>query len=111
SVTAQFSIAPSDEFALYLNWIGGDEYDPRSPGESGNSAFGDTEDSFTSLFDLTTSYQASDAFLVGLNAAYGSFKSGYDIVDTDYAWSDDATWWGAALYLNYATSETFGLGF
>src|SRR5690606_11654362 len=25
--------------------------------------------------------------------------------------SDDATWWGAALYLNYATSETFGLGF
>ena len=109
SITAQFSVAPSDEFSLYLNWIGGDEYDVRSP--AGNSFFGSTEDSFTSLFDLTTSYQASDAFLIGLNAAYGSFKSGADTpVDGD-PYSDDVTWGGAALYLNYATSETFALGF
>lgn len=104
SITAQFSVAPSDQFSLYLNWIGGDEY-------AGGSAFGDTEDSFTSLFDITTSYQASDAFLIGLNAAYGSFKSGADTPVLGDPYSDDATWAGAALYLNYATSETFALGF
>ena len=104
SITAQFSIAPSDAFSLYLNWIGGDEYD-------GGSNFGEEEGSFTSLFDLTTSYQVTDAFLIGLNAAYGSFKSGADAAVDGDPWSDDATWGGAALYLNLATSETFGLGF
>jgi len=104
SITAQFSITPSDEFSLYLNWIGGDEY-------AGGSAFGDTEGSFASLFDLTTSYQASDAFLIGLNAAYGSFSTGADAPVVGDPHSEDATWAGAALYLNYATSETFALGF
>lgn len=98
SITAQFSIAPTDEFSLYLNWIGGDEY-------GGVSGFRDYEGSYASLFDLTTSYQVTEAFLIGLNAAYGSFKAG----DGDPI--DDATWAGAALYLNYYTSETFGLGF
>lgn len=103
SLTAQFSISPSEEFSLYLNWIGGDEY-------GGESVFGDTEGSYTSLFDLTTSYQASDAFLIGLNAAYGSFKSGADSPILGDFHSDDATWAGAAVYLNYATSETFAIG-
>lgn len=103
SITAQFSLAPSDEFSLYFNWIGGDEY-------AGGSAFGDTEGSFASLFDLTTTYQVSDAFLIGLNAAYGSFKSGADAPVLGDPYSDDATWAGAAVYLNYATSETFAIG-
>lgn len=104
SITAQFSLTPSDRFDLYLNWIGGDEY-------AGVSAFGETEGSFASLFDLATSYQASDAFLVGLNAAYGSFKTGANTTAPGNPWSKDATWWGAALYLNHYVSESFGWGF
>ena len=95
-----------------MNWIGGTSTTPelmRPNGEGGNSAFGDDEGSFTSLFDLTTSYQAN-SFLVGLNAAYGSYKSGYDAPLPGYSWSDDATWWGIAGYANVAFSDVFALG-
>ena len=33
-----------------------------------------------------------------------------NVVDETDPYSDDATWKGAALYLNYAVSERFGLG-
>ncbi len=106
SVTAQVFIAPTDGWNVYLNWIGGDEY-------AGASAFGDTPGSFASLFDLTTTYAVSDKFNLGVNAAYGSFKAGDDaeIVEEGSPWAKDATWYGAALYMNYQISESFGLGF
>lgn len=108
SIAAQVSFAPIDGFDIYVNWIGGDEYDTRST--EGNSFFGDTEGSYTSLFDLTTSYQITPSFLIGLNAAYGSFKTGADAPEAGNQWSEDATWGGAALYLNYDINDAFGLG-
>lgn len=103
SVTAQVSLAPVEGFNVYLNWIGGDEY-------GGASAFGDTEGSFTSLFDLTTSFQATQSFLIGVNAAYGSFSSGYAHPEADNAYSEDATWGGGAIYLNLDVNEMLGFG-
>ena len=103
SLTAQVFFAPVDGWDVYVNWIGGDEYD-------GVSAFGETEGSFTSLFDLTTTFQATDEFLIGLNAAYGTFATGADAVDDNDPYSKDADWGGVALYLNYAFSDAFGLG-
>lgn len=105
SIAAQISLAPAEGFDLYLNWIGGDEY-------GGGSAFGSTPGSYASLFDLTTSYQLTPDFLVGVNAAYGSFTAGDQVVpeDLDAPWGDDATWNGVALYLNYSFNEMFGLG-
>ncbi len=103
SVAAQISFAPVEGLGIYLNWIGGDEYNTESN-------FGDSEGSYTSLFDLTTSYQATPSFLVGLNAAYGSFKTGADSPSAFDPWSKDATWSGAALYANYAINDGFGLG-
>ena len=105
SIALQASIAPSDNFGVYLNWIGGDEY-------GGGSAFGNTEGSYTSLFDLTTSYTieldtSGKSLLLGLNAAYGSFSAGDEGI-APYA--EDATWAGAALYLNYHMSESSALG-
>jgi hypothetical protein len=103
SVVAQFSVAPVEGFDVYVNWIGGDEYNTAS-------AFGDTKGSYTSLFDLTTSYQLTPAFKVGVNAAYGSFSSGSAQPEADNPWSEDATWGGAALYLNYEFNDMVGLG-
>ncbi len=110
SIALQASLAPSDNFGIYLNWIGGDEY-------GGGSAFGNTKGSFTSLFDLTTSYTieldtTGKSLLLGLNAALGSFSAG-DIADgiTPTApYDEDATWAGAALYANYSFSGNSGVG-
>lgn len=110
SIAAQVSLAPVDGFDIYVNWIGGDEYDFREDAEWGNSAFGTSKGSYTSLFDLTTSFQVTPAFLIGLNAAYGSFKTGASEFDAENPWSKDATWGGAALYSNYAFNDMFALG-
>ena len=105
SVAAQISIAPLEGFDVYLNWIGGDEY-------GGGSAFGSSADSYTSLFDLTTSFQITPSFLIGVNAAHGSFTAGEvtSQEDVDQPWAEDASWSGAALYLNYSFNEMVGVG-
>jgi hypothetical protein len=81
-VMAQFYVSPAEGWNLYLNWLGSDE--------------GVTEKSYYSIFDLTTSYQITDKFLLGLNAAYGT--------------QDKKSWGGAALYAQVAFTDKFGLG-
>lgn len=103
SITAQVHVAPLMGFDLYVNWIGGDENNTLSN-------FGSTEGSYTSLFDLTSSFQVNDAFKLGINAAYGSFSTGTSEVNPADPWSEDADWGGAALYLNYKATEKFGIG-
>jgi hypothetical protein len=103
SITAQVHLTPVENLQVYANWIGGDEH-------NGNSSFGAIGGSYTSLFDLTTTLQATEKFKIGLNAAYGRYSSGGATVDETNPWSDDATWKGASLYLNYALTDNFGLG-
>lgn len=81
-VIGQFYISPVDGWNVYLNWIGSDE--------------GTTEKSYYSLLDLTTSYQITEKFLLGLNAAYGT--------------QDKKSWGGAAVYAQIAMSDKFALG-
>nr|MCU0325226.1 porin [Spirosomataceae bacterium] len=64
------------------NWLGSDE--------------GVDEKSYYSIFDLTTSYQITEKFLLGVNAAYGT-QAG-------------SSWGGAALYSNVSITDKFGLG-
>lgn len=123
SVTGQVHLVPVEGFQVYANIISGDE-------SNGLSAFGSKKGSITNLFDLTTSFQVNDAFKVGVNAAYGHFGTAYNrpVTDEDIAGAaspeeatmmeldragakdKDGNWKGAALYLNYALSPTFGLG-
>lgn len=103
SVAAQVHLAPVENLHIYANWIGGDEH-------NGNSAFGDIAGSYTNLFDLTSTLQATEKFKIGLNAAYGVYSTGANVVDETNPYSDDATWRGAAVYLNYAATDKFGLG-
>jgi hypothetical protein len=103
SVTAQVHLAPVENLHFFANWIGGDEH-------GGNSAFGDITGSYTNLFDLTSTFQATEKLKIGLDAAYGVYSTGAAAVDETNPYSDDATWGGAALYLNYAATDKFGLG-
>ncbi|MGV8878700.1 MAG: outer membrane beta-barrel protein [Sphingobacteriaceae bacterium] len=76
-IGAQLFVAPAKGWTAYLNFISGVP--------SGTE------------FDLTTSYQISDAFKLGLNAA-------------DYKAPDDHGFTGVALYPQYSFSSAFGLG-
>ncbi|WP_435355036.1 porin [Emticicia sp. SJ17W-69] len=78
----QFYVSPASGWNLYLNWIGSDE--------------GVGAKSYYSLFDLTTSYQITEKFLLGVNAAYGT--------------QDKLSWGGAALYAQASLTDKFGLG-
>lgn len=102
SVTLQSRFILEDNLAFYLNWIGGDE-------SKGLSGFGEYEGSYTSLLDLTASWQTTDKFKVGLNTAWGSFQSGANSFETG-VYSRSANWWGTAIYLNYDVSDVLGLG-
>jgi len=79
---AQFYVSPASGWNVYVNWIGSDE--------------GVDAKSYYSLFDLTTSYQITEKFLLGVNAAYGS--------------QDKLNWGGAAVYAQASLTDKFGLG-
>ncbi len=103
SLVGQVYVAPVEGWDVYVNWVGGDEFNSLSN-------FGDARGSFTSLFDLTTSFQLSETLKLGMNAAYGSFFTGNTEVDPGNAWSEDPNWGGAALYASYDFNNKFGLG-
>lgn len=74
---AQLSFAPTEGVSAYLNFMDG-------------SVSG-------TIVDLTASFQLSEKFKLGLNAA-------------DFSNEGDVGYTGLALYPGYAVSETFGLG-
>jgi hypothetical protein len=107
SAIAQLYIAPKDGWDVYINYVGGDE-------KKGSSfptiQFApDSVKTTSHIFDLTTAYQVSEKFKVGLNAAYGMGKK-LAIDPTSADGFGKAAWYGAALYLNYSVSSVFGLG-
>lgn len=95
---SQLFLAPAEGWNVYLNFITSNE---------ANEVDGKTPDASYNVLDLATSYQISEKFLLGLNAAYGSQKGefqGSSISDKS------KTWGGAAVYANYAVSSLFSLG-
>ncbi len=78
-IGAQVFISPTKGWDMYLNFVMGPE--------SGT------------ILDLTTGYQITDAFYLGLNAA-----------DYTYANSNDGGYNGVALYPQYALNEIFSIG-
>ncbi len=76
---AQLSLAPVEGWEAYVNFLNG--YNTGT------------------IIDLTTSYQITDAFKVGLNAA-----------DFSATGTDAGGYSGGALYLQYGFSDAFALG-
>jgi hypothetical protein len=77
AVGAQLSLTPTENISAYINFMDG-------------SVSG-------TIVDLTATFQLSDKFLLGLNAA-------------DYSNEGDTGYSGLALYPSYAVSDNFGLG-
>ncbi|GAC1372317.1 MAG: hypothetical protein NVSMB30_12940 [Hymenobacter sp.] len=120
SLISQLSFKPLSTWTVYLNWIGGYGDDPylaslvqAGPANNGLSAgFGNYQ---RNLFDLTTNYQVTPKFYVGLNAAYGWYKfhttqTGETAAITEKFGSTTPDWGGVALYSNYAINDLLGIG-
>jgi len=87
-VMAQIYTAPTEGWDLYLNYFGSNEGTKDAPANY-------------SWFDITTTYQITDKFMLGLNAVpYGALK-------TD---NTTQSWYGAALYANNKFTDKFALG-
>jgi hypothetical protein len=120
SLISQLMFKPLDTWTVYLNWIGGSSDDTylttlvqNGPANGGlPEVFGNYQ---RNLFDLTTNYQLTPKFYLGLNAAYGWYKfhtngaTEQSVVSEKFG-SDTPSWGGVALYSNYAISDVFGIG-
>ncbi|HEV8511676.1 MAG TPA: outer membrane beta-barrel protein [Cyclobacteriaceae bacterium] len=114
SLVTQLYLKPKEGFNVYLNYIGGygdDTYLTTVATTTGNAFL---ENYTRNLFDLTTGYQVTTKFYLGLNAAYGfyNFKAtgaDGDAIKAAYG-SNKPSWGGVALYSNYAISDVLGIG-
>lgn len=89
-IIGQLFVSPASGWNVYLNYMYSDE-----------AATG-AVDSTYSILDLTTSYQISPKFLLGVNAALGSQSYGKP--------SKSDSWGGIAGYATYNISDSFSLG-
>jgi hypothetical protein len=98
-IISQLFVSPVENWNVYLNFINSNEANPDEKGDSPKAHY--------RVFDVTTSYQITEKFLVGLNAAYGSQKGDYQGAGGP---SDTESWGGAAIYSNVAVSDNFAIG-
>jgi hypothetical protein len=97
---SQLFFSPVENWNVYLNYMGSNEASQDVPSVPQDKAF-------YSIFDLTTSYQITEKFLLGLNAAYGSQKGDFQGGGGP---SSAQTWGGAAVYANVALTDVFAIG-
>jgi len=120
SAIAQLYLKPTDGFNIYVNYIGGDEKNGasfptignpyvRTGGSSTPYTVPDSIKTVSHLFDLTTTYQLTDALKFGINAAYG-MSNNLKFSATEADGFAKAKWGGVALYADYRFSDVFGLG-
>lgn len=100
---SQLFFSPVSGWNVYLNAIVSNEGNPT--GTNGGSIDGNAY----SVFDLTTTYQITEKFFLGFNGAIGSHKGNYQGSAIGNG-TEALGWSGAAVYTNYAFSNTFGLG-
>jgi hypothetical protein len=102
-IIGQLFISPVAGWNVYLNAI--------ASNEANADAKGVTPDASYSLFDLTTTYQITPKFMVGVNAASGSQKGDYQTLTTNPKFAKNSgTWGGVAFYTNYSVSDVFSIG-
>lgn len=87
NLIAQYSYAPSDNFKLYLNYVGGR----------------DIADNKVHQYDLVINAKASSVFSLGFNGTINNSSLASNHYDSS------RTWWGSALYLNLDPKPWFGL--
>jgi Putative beta-barrel porin-2, OmpL-like. bbp2 len=106
-IIGQLFLKPTENWSVYINYIGSNETSTKKVGSTKDTA------GFYQVIDLTTGYQITKKFYIGINAAYGSQKGEYQggaNVQPVNGTDTTRTWGGAALYTNYAFTDKFGLG-
>ena len=106
---AQLFVSPASGWNVYLNTAVSNEANVRTS----NGSAGDDSTGTYSIFDLTTTYQISPKFFLGVNAAIGSQTGGYQQFNPYFTGTfvgESTSWGGVAVYGNYAISDKFGLG-
>jgi hypothetical protein len=98
-IISQLYFKPVENWNVYLNYIGSNE--------ANTDSLGKQPDGFYQVFDITTSFQITEKFLLGLNAAYGSQKGDYQGYGGPI---DTQSWGGFAVYANTAITDNFGIG-
>jgi len=86
---AQYSVAITDNFKAYLNYVSS-----QAPLDSSKS----------SQFDLVLTGKVSDKFNIGFNGTVNSMK--FRQINK---YTDSESWWASALYLNLDPTSAFGL--
>jgi hypothetical protein len=114
-IIAQMFLSPVKGWNVYINYIGSNEANPSAAAIADTANKNHQTAGFYQLIDLTTGYQMTDKFYMGINAAYGSQRGDYQgngIPNVNAAGTKDSTrhWGGAALYMNYQFTGIFGLG-
>jgi len=92
SIGAQLALTPAPPVAIYLNYMGGPENE-------------DDNHTIRHITDFIATYKVSDAFMLGLNADYGT-ESGASAVTA----GEDAKWSGVAGYAKISSPTGFSLG-
>ncbi|MFC6191925.1 porin [Dyadobacter subterraneus] len=98
-IISQLFISPVSGWNVYLNFINSNEANPGADGDSPKAHY--------RVFDVTSSYQVTPKFLVGVNAALGSQKGDYQGTGGPV---DSQSWGGAAIYSNVAITDNFAIG-
>jgi len=89
---AQYSVAPSDHFKAYLNYVGGQNIDSNKYNQ----------------FDVVLTEKVSDKFSIAYNGTISSTKA-HVLNSAKDAFNDGKSWWGSALYFNLDPTSHFGL--
>jgi Putative beta-barrel porin-2, OmpL-like. bbp2 len=100
ALIAQVFFQPVAGWNVYINGITSNE-------ATEDITTGKTPDASYNLLDLTTSYQITEKFLLGLNVATGSQKGDYQGGGGP---TTAKTWGGFAIYPKYDVSSTFSIG-
>jgi hypothetical protein len=103
----QLSLTPVEGLSIYLNYI--------NSNETNANALGKTPAGNFTVYDLNGGYQANKKLFVGYWLMYGSQKgtlgSPGTFIPADGNVTEVKNWYGANLYLTYAFTDVFSLGF
>jgi Putative beta-barrel porin-2, OmpL-like. bbp2 len=104
----QLTLTPAEGLSIYVNYINSNE-------SNADPATGKTPAGNFTVYDLNGGYQASEKLFLGYWFMYGTQKGTLSAPGTflpaDGNVDKVKSWYGANLYLTYAFSDVFSLGF
>jgi hypothetical protein len=106
-IIGQLALTPAKGLSIYLNYINTNEVDADSLGKAADGNF--------SVYDINGGYQATDKLFIGfwvmLGSQYGQLGAPGTFIPADGDVVSKKTWYGANLYLQYAVTDIFTIGF